>query len=109
VRQASTHERWAQSQLEWEPSEHVLTTIVTPKTQIDPAALPIAGEVRMAAPEGIRAVAGRTFEAVREVTAVARGLSDDELASSIAAAFLAGQLDTAALVAELGPARVADG
>jgi hypothetical protein len=108
VRQASTHERWVQSELEWETPEQVVTTIVTHKTQIDSGAPPIAGDVRMVAPSVIRAAAARTFEAFREVRAAARGLSDDELASRIAAAFVARALDTAALATELGPRRVAD-
>jgi hypothetical protein len=62
----------------------------------------------MVAPDVIRAVGEQAFETFREVRAAARGIPD-ELASRVATGFVARQLDTAALVTEVGAQRVADG
>jgi hypothetical protein len=109
VRQASTHERWVENQLQWERPSQILTIVVTHKENVHPAAAPIAGDVRMTSPEAVREVAELTFEALREVRAAARGLSDSEITSHIIAAFAARGLDSATLMDSLGSRCVSDG
>lgn len=109
VRQASTHERWVANELQWERPEQILTIVVTHKAVVHPAAAPIAGDVRMISPAAIREIAELTFEALREVRAAARGLSDSEIARRIANAFAARGLHSSALIERLGLRRVSDG
>lgn len=109
VRQASTHDRWVESELGWERPAVLLTTIVTYKQVVGDATPAIAGDVRMVSPDVVRSLGDRVFDALRDVRAAARGLSDDDLAQSVTAAFAARQLDTATVAAELGVRTVADG
>lgn len=109
VRQATTHAAWVQNELEWEPPTETLTVIVSHKASIDPAAVPIAGDLRIAAPEVVRSLAERTFAGLRQARAAARGLSDSQLAERISAEFAANGLGTEHLVGELGVRRIADG
>lgn len=93
----------------WERPSQILTIVVTHKENVHPAAAPIAGDVRVTSPEVVRQVATRTFQALREVRAAARGLSDSEITNHIIAAFAARGLDSAALMDSLGTRCVSDG
>ncbi len=63
----------------------------------------------MVTPGVVREIADRTFEALREARAAARGLSDGELAQKITAAFLARGLDTETVAADVGPRAISNG
>lgn len=109
VRQASTHDRWVESELGWERPQALVTTIVTYKQEVGADTPAIAGDVRMVTPGVVREIADRTFEALREARAAARGLSDGELAQKITAAFLARGLDTETVAADVGPRAISNG
>jgi hypothetical protein len=81
---------------------------VSGKAQVDPAAVPISGDLRLTTPAAIREVAERTFAALREARAAARGMTDDELAVAVGRSFADHQLDDEQLVGQLGSRRIAD-
>jgi len=109
VRQAGTHEQWVANVLGWERPTTALTIIVSDKAQVDPAAAPIAGDLRLITPAAIGEVAERTFAALREARAAARGMTDDELAAAVGRTFADHRLDDEQLLAELGTRRICDG
>lgn len=109
VRQASTHERWVENELDWEPPKQAMTAIVTHKAMIYPAAASIAGDVRMTSPDAVRDIAELAFDSLREARAAARGLSETELSDRVSGAFAARGLDSATLAGKLGSRRVSDG
>jgi hypothetical protein len=109
IRQAATHQDWIKNVQGWEPADDAITIIVSPKTNVDDAAVPIAGELRLCAPEIVRGVGERTFDALRQARAAARGLSDEQLAASVAAAFSEHDLAVDDLISELGARRIANG
>ena len=109
VRQALTHRERIASDLDWPEPERSVTTVVTPRTTVDPAAASIAGELRMCSPEEVRAVGARALEALREVRLAARGLHDDGAAAAMAAAFRARTLDNEGLTTAFGGRRIAVG
>jgi hypothetical protein len=109
VRQANTHHRWVENTYPWPSPAASLTIIVSAKEMIHGAAAPIAGEVCVASPDVLRAIAARTAEALGVARAAARCLIDIGLSERITSEFAARKLDTPALVAELSVRRVADG
>lgn len=109
VRQAGTHEEWVANVLGWERPITAMTVIVSDKAQVDPAAVPISGDLRLTTTATIREIAERTFSALREARAAARGMTDDELAVAVGRSFADHQLDDEQLVGQLGARRIADG
>ena len=109
VRQAATHEEWVANVLGWECPITAMTVIVSDKAQVDPAAVPISGDLRLTTTATIREIAERTFAALREARAVARGMTDDELAAAVGRSFVDHQLDDEQLVGQFGARRIADG
>lgn len=109
VRQAATHSDWVANVLGWEPPTKAMTIIVSDKAQIDPAAVPLAGDLRLCSSATIREIAARASDALREARAAARGLSDEQLAAGVSRALTNHGVDDDPLQLELGGRRVADG
>ena len=109
VRQAGTHRNWVRNQLGWSEPEHSITCIVSHRQTIDPEAAAIASDVRLVSPQVVREIGSRTLSVYREIRASARGLSDEELEAAFAHEFQQRQLDSSALLDQLGPRQIADG
>jgi len=109
VRQALTHSEWVENVLGWEVPVSSLTMIVSPKTSVDAAAIPISGDMRWCTPSTIRAIAARAADSLRQSRAAARGLTDAELESAVSRAFSDHQLDTEHLIQEIGGRLARDG
>ena len=63
----------------------------------------------LVSPQVVRKIGSRTLSAYREIRASASGLSDEELEAAFAHEFQQRQLHSNALLAQLGPRRIADG
>lgn len=109
VRQANTHESWVENVLEWERPARAMTIIVSDKSNVDAAAIPLAGELRMCNCETIRQIAARASDALRHARAAARGMTDPELALAVERAFADHRLDDVHLLDDLGARRISDG
>ena len=109
VRQALTHRDWVRNQLGWSEPERSITCIVSHRQTIDPEAAAIASDVRLVSPQVVREIGSRTLSVYREIRIRARGLSDEELEEAFAHEFRQRQLHSNALLAQLGPRRIADG
>jgi hypothetical protein len=109
VRQASTHQRWAANRFNWPEPAEATTVIVSNQAAIDDNARAVAGDVYLASPDVLRAIADRVVAVHREIRARALGLSEEQLKDAFAAAFADRRLDTASLVEQLTVRRVADG
>jgi hypothetical protein len=109
IRQANTHEDWVQYVQGWARPDTTMTVIVSPKSTIDSAAAPLSGDTRICSPATIRVIAGRTAEALRQVRAASRGMSDQQLAAAVARIFADHRLTSEHVLAELGSRRIADG
>lgn len=83
--------------------------IVASKQRIEPDAAAIASDLRLVSQLVVREIAVRTFAVHREIRARARGLSDAQLESAFAEEFSRRRLDSDALIAQLGPRRIAAG
>lgn len=109
VRQAATHQEWVANMLGWERPTSALTVIVSDKSQIDGAAVPIAGDLCVCRPSTLQDIAFRTANALRQVRAGARGMTDTQMAAAVARAFQDQRLEDQELLSELGARHVADG
>jgi hypothetical protein len=109
VRQAETHARWLERESDWSKPKRTLTLIVSPRTNIDPAAATVAGEQRLVTSRLMRELADEAIGAYRDVRALAGGLDDSGREQAFTAAFGARRLTTNELIARVGQRRVADG
>lgn len=108
ARQAASHHDWVESQLEWETPAESLTSLVTYKTTVHPAAAGVARDVALVDPTTIRGIAGRAITLHQEIRPRARGLLDEQLAAAVAREFQRQRLRSDDLISELGRQRVAD-
>jgi hypothetical protein len=109
VRQASTHQQWAANRFGWPEPAAATTVIVSNQMEIDDNARAVAGDVYLASPDVLRAIADRVVAVHRETRARALGLSEEQLKDAFAAAFADRRLDTTSLVEQLTVRRVAGG
>jgi hypothetical protein len=109
VRQANTHESWVENVLKWERPASAMTVIVSDKSEIDAAAIPLAGDLRMCSCEAVRQIAARASDALRHSRAAARGMTDSDLALAVDRAFADHRLDDDHLLEDLGARRISDG
>jgi hypothetical protein len=109
VRQANTHQDWLANVEGWSSPDEAVTVIIAHRTTAHEAAIPIAGELCLCSPEALRSIAQRTSDALRRVRAAARGMSDTQLAATVADAFAQSSLESSDLRGELGARRIIDG
>jgi hypothetical protein len=109
ARQAASHYDWVKAQLGWEEPERSVTTLVSYKTFVDPAAAAVARDVVLVDPAVIREIAVRAITVFREVRPRARAMTDDQLAAAITDEFRRKRLRMGDLVDEFAKRRVADG
>ena len=85
VRQAETHQRWAERKLSWPtPRTSHTVLLVADNRELDEAARLVAGPISIVTLPQIRMLATKTAAAISDVRAKARALGDDALATMIA-------------------------
>jgi hypothetical protein len=102
VRQANTHQVWAERKLSW-PTPKVSRTIVVvaDEREMDDAARLVVGDLSIVTLSEIRTLAAKAAEAITDVRAKARSLGDDALETLIAETFRMRGLDESGLASVL--------
>ncbi len=109
VRQATTHPTWVVRELDWQSDGNAITYLVTPRTEVDPEAVAVAGEhVQLCGLDAVRALTRDAVSLWRDVVGRVQGLAPAEVAELICRELLRRGLATADLSSRLGAQPVAE-